>query len=322
MSSLSRNQIIGLVGFFIILISIPISFYLVKQTQIFRSRASEPKTSTPTGPVTKAIPSPSLTDLQRLMQATAESSTSSSSPTPTPEVNLAFGPTLNLTISIEGRPAGKQADKVFVGLAAGSAQVNPTYILTFSIDVPDSGIFKGLSLAGLNPGSTYTAYVKGSSTIVSSSTFTMTPTETNLNDSKPLNLISGDLNEDNVINSADYSICLSLYGTTPKSSNWNPRADFNKDNIINNFDLVIISKNMSKTGTSGPWISTPTVSTPSAELINKPNVGGLASPNIGGLASPNLGGPPADFGSILSASTSSASPSPTSNSTGYWIRVP
>lgn len=307
MPQLTKKQIIALAGFFIILIAIPISFYLVKQTQIFRSKASSTKSDT--GPVTKT-PSTTGSSISDLLNATQGSPESTSSASSAPAENLAFGPTLNLTISIEGRPNNKQADKVFVGLALGATQTNPSYILTFSIDVPDSGIFKGLSLAGLNPGSNYTAYVKGASTIDSASTFTMTPTESNLNDNNPLTLLSGDLNEDNTINSADYSICKGLYGTTPKSANWNIRADFNRDSIINNYDLVFITKNMGKTGASGPWVSTPKISsgsaTSSAGLINKSNVGG----------------PPADFGSILSASTNSASIPEEPTRSSYWILVP
>ncbi|MFA5933583.1 MAG: dockerin type I repeat-containing protein [Microgenomates group bacterium] len=306
MPQLTKNQIIAMVGFFIMIIAIPISFYLVRQTQIFRSKASTTKTET--GPVTKT-PSATGSSADDLLKATQGQS--GSTPSASSAENLAFGPTLNLAISIEGRPATKQADKVFVGLALGNSQINPSYILTFSIDVPDSGIFKGLSLAGLNPGSNYTAYIKGSSTIDSASTFTMTPTESNLNDNSPLILLSGDLNEDNTINAADYSICKGLYGTNPKSANWNVRADFNRDNIINNYDLSYITKNMGKVGASGPWVSTPKVSsgsaTPSAGLINKPNVGG----------------PPADFGSVLSASTNSAStPEEKPTRSSYWILVP
>lgn len=311
MPSLTRNQIIALVGFFIILISIPISFYLVKQTQIFRSKASSGE---PSGPVTKPVPVPPGSPASDLVSSTeGPESTSSGS---TGDMSLTFGPTLNMTITIEGRPSGKEGGKVFVGLAAGSAQTAPSYILSFSFDVPDSGVYKGISLAGLNPGSIYTAYVKGEAQIDSSSTFTMGPNETNLNDGKPLLLTTGDLNDDNVINSADYSICKGLYGTTTKSSNWNERADFNKDGVINNYDLAIIIKNMGKTGTSGPWISVPKVSTPSATPTS--------SPSAELISKPNIGGPATDFGAVLSASTISATPTTEEipSHSSYWIFVP
>lgn len=310
MPGLTKTQIIGLAGFLLILISIPFSFSLAKESQIFRSWASGLKTTSTTtqtvsGTVTKprSVPSSSpLTDLQKALQGINDSS-SSASPPPTPEVDLAFGPTLNLRVSIEGRPANTQSGKVFIGIASNSTTIPPAYILTFTVDMPDSGIFKGISLAGLNPGSVYTAFVKGASQIDTASTFTMIPTETNLGSGEPLTLISGDLNEDNTINSADYTIARNLYGNTPSSGNWNSRADFNKDNVINNYDLAIITKNMGKTGASGTWISSPRSSTPSASLNTKPNVGG----------------PPTNFGDLLLSSSPSASTSPTG---GYWIRVP
>jgi len=89
----------------------------------------------------------------------------------------------------------------------------------------------------------------------------MSPTETNLNSSQPLFLTTGDLNEDNTINSADYTIAKNLYGTTPASSEWNFRVDFNLDGIINNVDLAYIIKNFGKTGVSSTWLSAPATAT-------------------------------------------------------------
>lgn len=272
---LDLKEKIALAGFFIILISIPVAATLVKNTQIFNSGAFEKGTPEKGSQqyIVGAIPSPSpspkevptsssLSELEALIQnSTNQSSTPSVSttttPAPTPEVNLAFGPILNMIIEIEGRPAGKQAAKAFVGLSSGSVKVSPTYLLTFTIDFPDSGVFKGLSLAGLNPGSVYTAYIKGPGQIDFASTFTMGATETSLNNNQPITLTSGDLNEDNTINSADYTIAKSSYGATPSSKSWNSLADFNQDKIINNLDLALISKNFGKTGASGTWYSPP-----------------------------------------------------------------
>lgn len=321
MPGFTKTQIIALVGFVIVLISIPVSFSLVREQQIFSSRASEQKkvaTSSASTTATKPRPIPTnspLTDLQKLIQGndtTSETPNSNTSPATTnattseTSTNLAFGPTLSFQVSLEGRPANKQTDKVFIGIAQGQAITSPTYILTFTVDVPDSGKFSGLSLAGLNPGSIYTAYIKGSSQIDSGITFTMNPNESSLNNGKPVILISGDLNEDNVINSADYTIARSYYGTTPTSKNWNPRVDLNKDNIINNWDLLYINNNMGKVGTSGTWISTPKTTT---SLINQNPI----SP-VGG---------PANFGDLLLSSSPSAEINPTATpSSGYWLYVP
>lgn len=314
MPELSKTQIITFIGFLLILISIPISTFLAKDSQIFRSRASQSNTptSTASGTVTKSrsVPTNSpLTDLQKLIE---ESGNTSLSPTPTPDeaVNLSFGPTLNFKVTFEGQPTNLQSGKVFVGISSGNTTVSPQYIITFSVDIPDSGEFKGLSLAGLNPRSIYTVYIKGAAQIDSADTFTMSPTTSNLNGNQPIMLISGDLNEDNTVNAADYTIARNLYGSTPSFTNWNERADFNKDGIINNYDLSYIIKNMGKTGSSGTWFSTPAAATPSAAVITKPNVGG----------------PPMGFGDLLQLSSPSASVSaesnPASNHSGYWIYVP
>lgn len=321
MPDLSKVQIIALIGFLIVLISIPISFSMVKQTQIFSSKASEQKkvsTNSAFTTATKQRPVPSnspLTDLQKLIQ---ESGGVIETPFPTPTAsadiisnsgtNLSFGPTLNFKAVLEGRPADDQSDKMFVGIASGTTALNPTYLLTFTVDIPKDGIFKGLSLAGLNPGSVYTVYLKGTSQIDSASTFTMNPNETNLDDLKGIVLISGDLNEDNVINAADYTIARNLFGITPLSANWNPRADINKDNIINNWDLLYINNNFGKVGASGTWISTPKTT---SSIINQ-----NTAPPVGG---------PANFGDLLLISNSSPSAEATSStipSSGYWLYVP
>lgn len=79
---------------------------------------------------------------------------------------------------------------------------------------------------------------------------------------------SGDLNEDNVINSADYTIALQANASTPGSTNWNELADLNKDGIVNIFDLAIITKNIGQVGASGAWTSPiPKIATPSGGLI-------------------------------------------------------
>ncbi len=198
--------------------------------------------------------------------------TPSSTPTPTTSVpQISFGPSLSLLINIEGRPTNKNAAKVFVGLASGAISQSPTYIISYSVDFPDTGIFNNLSLAGLTQGSTYTAYLKGPAQITSAATFVMGPDKVSLNNSQSLTLITGDLNDDNVINTADYAIIKNLYNTTTKSSNWNERADFNLDGVINNLDVGYVIKNYGKTGLSGTWYSTPPSATQSGSL--QPNMG-------------------------------------------------
>jgi hypothetical protein len=310
MPELSKIQIIGIAGFIIVLISIPLAFILLRENQALNSKASEKKNGS-NSPVTiqRAVPSGSpMTDFQKFIDdATGNTNSGSgSAPTPGTSESVSYGSTLNFKVALEGRPVDKQATKMFVGIASGSTSTSPTFLLTFTVNIPDTGLFKGLSLAGLNSGSVYTVYLKGSAQIDSSSTFTMSPTENNLNNSTAINLLTGDLNEDNTINSLDYSIARGLYGTTPNSSNWNPNADFNKDGIVNSYDLAFISKNMGKTGASSTWFSPAPLSTPSA------------SPTPTRVGS----GSPQGFADLLDHAPLSSTPSAENTPNSYWLFVP
>lgn len=289
MLGLDRKQIIILAGVGIILFSIPLGIYLGSKTQIFKSRASELKPQSQIGQkiasksatTVKPVPNSSpLSQIQQLLGSEASRATSSAAnsfsskttvttPTPTPaSLNISFGPTLTVRVKIQGRPANNQSGKVFIGIGSGQPAANPKYLLNFTVDFPSSGVFTELSLAGLNPGSTYTAYVKGSGQLTKTATFVMSPTVSILNNDQPLELLSGDLNDDNVINSADYAIAKALYGTTTGDTKWDQRADFNLDNIINTLDLAIITTNLGKTGDSGVWQSTPIASGSAQVNIN------------------------------------------------------
>lgn len=280
--STRKSQII-VIGFISALFLIPTGTLLLSK----RMNANPPEIKKYDNTVTK-IASNSAQEVPKAL--TGLDSALNPSPTPQPSDNLQqaiaqiiAGPTLNFKVKLEGRPEGKQAAKLFVGLAEGSTVVkNPKYILSFSVDVPDSGAYSGLSLAGLNQGATYTAYIKGPAQIATASAFLVTPSASTLNNGDPLNLITGDLNEDNVIDNADYIIAKKAYGSKPGDANWNPNVDFNLDGIINNYDLAYILKNMGQIGQSGAWYSKPPVATPSGSL----NTGGPTSP-IGG---PSLGG--------------------------------
>lgn len=179
-----------------------------------------------------------------------------------------------MKVNFEGRPKDNQSGRLFVGIVEGDILNSPKFLLSFTVDLPASGQYNGLSLAGLTPGTKYSALLKGPAQIASAAAFLMSPAATNLNNGDPLNLLSGDLNDDNVIDANDYSIAQKLVGATASSPNWNENADLNKDGLINILDLSIISKNVGKIGDSGTWTSPlPKTSTPSASL-NGPPIGG------------------------------------------------
>lgn len=205
------------------------------------------------------------------------------------------GPNLAFKLNLQGRPSAKQSTQLFVGIAQGEVTAKPQYLLSFNINIPDSGTFSGLSLAGLSQFETYTAYLKGTSQIATSSAFMVKPTTTDIG---TIQLLTGDVNEDNIINSADYSVVKSALGSIPGATNWNANLDFNLDNMINNFDIAYIFKNFGLTGASGPWYSRPPATPVSSQS--------------GTLKPFNIGGP--------AEATSEASNS--SSIGGYWMWVP
>ena len=261
-STFKQRLLLGI--FIFIILSIPVGAYLVSQSQTYNSKASEPKLTK----LTKSTPLPSSSAAKQLLSVSEPNLSPSPTPTPSsPTIAASFGPTLSFKISLEGRPIANQATKLFVGIVEGTISPNPKFLLSFTLDLGADGSFGNLSLAGLSPGSKYSALLKGAAQVATSSAFIMSPTISNLNDGQPVNLLTGDLNEDNVVNSLDYNIALKAFGLTAKSSNWNSLIDFNLDGLINLFDLVIITKNMGKTGASGAWTSPlPKISTPAASL--------------------------------------------------------
>lgn len=263
------GQKIILTGYIFLILSIPLGSYFVSNYQTnLKSKASEPKKTT----ATKIVPSPQPNTKNELLDLTKKQATPKPSPSAEPSsgTTTSFGPTLSLKANLEGRPRDNMAARLFVGIVEGVISINPRFLLSFTIDLPKSGDYANLSLAGLNPGTSYSALLKGSAQIATSSAFLMSPTVTNLNDGKALNMLTGDLNEDNAINSSDYSIVKALLGANSKSKNWNENADFNKDGVINSFDLAIITKNLGKVGASGTWTSPiPKTATPSGGLTEE-----------------------------------------------------
>lgn len=269
-STLKLRLLLGVYIF--IVLSIPVGAYLASQAQIFKSKASE-NTNTTT---VKSNPKSATSSAKELLSASQTKLLDNPNPTSipapassSPTVATSFGPTLSLQAILEGRPANNQATKLFVGIVEGVLSANPKFLLSFTADLPAAGSYKNLSLAGLQSGNQYTALLKGATQIATASAFIMSPTVTNLNNGQPLNLLTGDLNEDNIIDASDLSIIQKANGSTHASSNWNENTDFNKDGIVNTFDLAIISKNMGQIGASGTWTSP----IPKAETLSSHPVG-------------------------------------------------
>jgi hypothetical protein len=291
----SKREKIILATIIALILLIPLSSLVIAQrinSQNLASKASTEKTPLETSPSGSTLSS-SLDELKKNLGATSDEITTDNSSS-----QLSFGPTLTFSINIEGRPSTNQAAKLFLGLAQGGITTSPQYLLSFKVSVPSTGTPPSVSLAGLTQGTTYTAYIKGPSQIATSSSFLVRPTETNIG---TLNMISGDLNEDNIIDTQDLTIINALLGTTPNSSNWNPNADLNSDGVVNSFDRGIVQKNQGKIGAGGPWYS---------------KISQLATPLT---TPPAIGSPSATL-----TATDSAKPSGSlsEHGGGYWMWVP
>lgn len=248
-----------LAGYIILILSIPIGSYF------FSQQSSKISTATKDEPITKG-PTSSPTSSPKFNVLGEETVSPISTSPPTSNITPVFGPTLSFKIAIGERPKDNQAGRLFVGILAGQVSANPQFLLSYTIDLPASGQFSGVSLAGLDAGTMYSAILKGSAQIATSSAFILSPKNTVLNSGLPINLISGDLNDDNIISLKDYSLVQQSLGSTINSGNWNENADFNKDGVINTLDLAVISKNLGKIGEGGEWVSSSTPSSISSDL--------------------------------------------------------
>jgi len=272
-SSLRQRLILGIYIF--IILSIPLGAYFLSESSTAPTSDVESTPAIENKPITSS-PSPSPTSrptsiltspTDLLEELTLDES--SDEPGATPTTATSFGPTLSFKVKLEGRPENNQSSRMFIGIAEGTIGTNPTFVLSFTVDIPSSGEFSNISLAGLTSGTTYSALLKGPSQIATSSAFVMTPTVSTLNNGDAILLLNGDLNEDNVVNSADYSIGQTALGSTEGSGNWNENVDFNRDGIINILDIGYIIKNFGKSGDSGAWTSPlPTPSTSPTGGVN------------------------------------------------------
>ncbi len=274
-SSLKIRITLGV--YVLLILSIPIGAYLASQSQTIKSSAidnSPPKTITVATP--SALPNePTLSPIEELkLLSEDQTKTDTTEESSDPSFGTTFGPVLNFKIKLEGRPDNEQGAKLFIGIIEGSVTSNPRYLLSFTVDLPNSGEFSNLSLAGLTTNNQYTAIIKGPAQIATSSAFLMLPTATTLNNGQPVNTLSGDLNEDNTVNSTDFSLAKAALGTNSQSSNWNDNIDLNKDGVVNNLDISYVMKNFGAIGATGIWSSTPSSeATPSAILNDSPSIG-------------------------------------------------
>lgn len=291
--NLSLRDRIIIAAIIIITILIPTGAYVMSLRFKTQSQAQEyktPVTSNKTEATTSSKLKEALDRLSQTQNSTGNSGKTAGTQTTTTvtgtddntsgpsEAQLVLGPTLGFSLILQGRPLDNQSNKVFLGIAAGQPTTKPTYLLSFLVTIPASGSFDGISLSGLNTGSTYSAYIKGAAQIATASAFVVKTTPVSLG---AQNLLTGDVNEDNVIDILDYKLVKAALISTPSSANWNALYDFNLDNVINSWDLNIILTNLGKTGASGAWYSYTPLATASAYTSGGPQEGSEEKPKDG-----------------------------------------
>lgn len=286
-STFKQKLLLGVYIF--VILSIPIGSYLASSYQTLKSSASEPKSTSGRALNTDAPPplstqSAKLKLLEDALKNTTSSNTTTSNNTSgtsseSPTIASSFGATMSLLVQLEGRPLTNQSAKLFVGIIEGTVGSNPKFLLSFTVDLSTNGTYDNLSLAGLDIGKEYTAILKGPSQIATSSAFTVAPTVTKLNNGEPILLLTGDVNDDNIINTSDYAVLQSALGAISGSEKWNDNLDFNIDGVINLFDLAFITRNFGRTGISGSWYSpTPSPEASSSATPTATSSGGLTPP--------------------------------------------
>ena len=162
-------------------------------------------------------------------------STRTSTPTPAPPV------VLRGHAQLQGRPAPPhQAWSVPMTLTlTGSGGVSQDYPV-----VTDYSGYYTLTLSTAGPG-TYNWRCKNPPTLATAGMAVLVRGTNNVDMGT---LRAGDANNDNIVNSADFSILKSSFGTGIGGSDYDARADFNGDNVVNSTDFTLLKNNFGQAG--------------------------------------------------------------------------
>src|SRR5205823_15070810 len=137
------------------------------------------------------------------------------------------------------QPNALQQLPITLTLKSGGSEVNYATLNT------DASGFFTVSVAGLANGA-YSWRVKGPKYLANGGTVTLTGAA-RVNVEMGL-MKAGDANNDNVINSSDFSILRGTFGRTLGDPGYDGRADFNGDNVVNSSDFNQLRSNFGQGG--------------------------------------------------------------------------
>ncbi|MFL5731609.1 MAG: dockerin type I domain-containing protein, partial [Chloroflexia bacterium] len=153
------------------------------------------------------------------------------------------GNTLTGHITTQGRPTqpnGLQSVPVTLTLRLASGGPDNEYSATtdasgfFTVSVPTTGI--------------YNWRVKGQQTLATAGSVTISP---GLNSQEMGLQLTGDANNDNVVNASDFAILKNSFGKSQGQLGYDARSDFTGDQVVNALDFTLLRGNFGTAG-AGP----------------------------------------------------------------------
>ncbi len=170
------------------------------------------------------------------------SSTPTQTFTSTPTRTPTAAPVLVGHVTWQGRPAQPNALQqvpVTLTLKLGTTEVN------YATQTTDANGFFTVSVGSLASG-TYSWRVKGAKWLANSGSVALTGAP---NTNAEMGLMrTGDTNNDNIVNTSDFSILKITFGKTIGDPGYDARADFNGDNAVNTTDFNLLKNNFGLEG--------------------------------------------------------------------------
>ena len=157
-------------------------------------------------------------------------------------VTIGASGSISGTVVLQGRPAAPHARWEIPLTVELRDPTTDALLQVFSPRTDNRGRF---AIAGIAPG-TYDLRVKGMHTLANRwSGLSLTSGVHTLNLGT---LREGDVDNDNDVDATDASLLNLAFGSTPSSTNWDPRADLNEDGVVNGVDMALLAATFGQRG--------------------------------------------------------------------------